>query len=577
MLVVVLTRWGSDYLPVQDSAVMDLRVRDVWSSDIPLTGAYSRYGWSHPGPLMYWLIAPFSLLFGKAAWATLVGAAVLQGIAIVWTARLAWRHGGLPVLALWLGIGTLAYTALSSSAWLEPWNPHLAFPFFTLFLLQSWLAWRGDARRLVGAVVVGSFVVQTHVGYAALVALVLVGAVVMLAVDTHRAQQRLRDLPAVRWSFLALVVLWLPVLVEPVVRSPGNLGEVARFFLNGGTDESAVGLFDALGLLAAEFRLPPPWLGGTDSVHPVTDAAEPTGVLWLIVPLAAVGAAMAAAWKRNDHTRIRAVALVIVVLVGAVATLSRIAGEPYPYLFHWRVVVAAFTVLLCAWTVVEVLGLETHRVVRGAWSGALATLVVAGSIGTTKDLVDHPSEVTPFETVTGEFVDELAGRGEPRGPTLVRFVGSALGGVHAGLVDELDRRGAPVYVDDGAPYAFGRERTAVPDGVDRLWYVVEDGHALSLLTDRPNAEVLVRTSPLSESQEIELVELQRRVVRQLRASGNESRIEVLSTTRVADTLAGLPGVELGDLRRIDALNAEVLARGTCRCAVISFPVTSPPQ
>ena len=58
---------------------MDLRVRDVWSSDIPLTGAYSRYGWSHPGPWMYWLVAPFSLAFGQAAWATLVGSALLQG------------------------------------------------------------------------------------------------------------------------------------------------------------------------------------------------------------------------------------------------------------------------------------------------------------------------------------------------------------------------------------------------------------------------------------------------------------------------------------------------------------------
>jgi hypothetical protein len=108
VLTVALTRTGRHYLPTQDFAVLDMRVRDVWSTDIPLVGAYSRFGWNHPGPAMYWLIAPLSLLTGKAAWATLVGSALLQGVAIGFTARVAWKVGGVA-----LAQGALAGQALS--------------------------------------------------------------------------------------------------------------------------------------------------------------------------------------------------------------------------------------------------------------------------------------------------------------------------------------------------------------------------------------------------------------------------------------------------------------------------------
>jgi hypothetical protein len=271
------------------------------------------------------------------------------------------------------------------------------------------------------------------------------------------------------------------------------------------------------------------------------------------------------------------VALSCTVSGAAVLTLSRIAGVPFPYLFYWRGVVAVFLTLTALWIIVDGARVFDQRVVRGVWSATLAVVVVLASVGVAQEVADHPRSITPYERVTRQFVDELVAEGEPSGPVLVRFLGSALGGVHAGIVDELDRRDAPVLVDPGAPFAFGRSRTATPDEVDELWYVVEDGHALSLLTQRPGATVLVRTQPLSPEDEAELVERQRRVARQLRQSGEEGAIEVLSSTRVADTLGDVEGLDPVDLQRIDELNGAVLASGTCRCAVISFPATSPPQ
>src|SRR5439155_9917057 len=88
VLAVVATRTGRHYVPLGDEANIDLRVRDVFTSNTPLVGAYSR-GFDHPGPLLYWLLAPLSALVGGASWATLVGGALLQGAAIAGSAWIA--------------------------------------------------------------------------------------------------------------------------------------------------------------------------------------------------------------------------------------------------------------------------------------------------------------------------------------------------------------------------------------------------------------------------------------------------------------------------------------------------------
>jgi len=48
-LIVVLVR--TDHSS-GDLALIELRTRDVLTVHPPITGVYSRYGWSHTGPLM---------------------------------------------------------------------------------------------------------------------------------------------------------------------------------------------------------------------------------------------------------------------------------------------------------------------------------------------------------------------------------------------------------------------------------------------------------------------------------------------------------------------------------------------
>jgi hypothetical protein len=98
VLAVVITRTGRSYLATSDLGVIDLRIRDIWNGYIPLVGPYSRFGWSHPGPALFLLLAIPNGIFGHAPWTTQVGGALLQGIAVCWLASLAWRRGGLALV-----------------------------------------------------------------------------------------------------------------------------------------------------------------------------------------------------------------------------------------------------------------------------------------------------------------------------------------------------------------------------------------------------------------------------------------------------------------------------------------------
>jgi hypothetical protein len=58
---------GSGLHPWGDQALLELDVRDV-SHHFVLTGAYSRYGWRHPGPLEVYILAlPYRLVAARSA------------------------------------------------------------------------------------------------------------------------------------------------------------------------------------------------------------------------------------------------------------------------------------------------------------------------------------------------------------------------------------------------------------------------------------------------------------------------------------------------------------------------------
>jgi hypothetical protein len=570
VILVVVTRAGRHYLPVQDFAVIDLRVRDVFTRDVPLVGPYSRYGWDHPGPLVYWLVAPFSALFGRPAWATQVGFALLQGAAAVWLGLIAWRRRGLWAAAFWLAVLCLSVATIGPPILLQPWGPNVTLAFFALFCCLVWLVRSDDTSLVVQAALVGSLLVQTHLGYAPLVlgGAVLVLVVLRRSVATWSAFARLRS---VRWALLVSVVMWLPALLETVLFPPGNLAQIAyHSFVRPSAPKA--GLATGLGLLAGGFRLLPAWLGGHQPANAWLLVATPTRVWWLALPLVVLGLAGWLSRRAADEDAQRLVLVCAVMLGCGAVALAGLEGPPYPYLFYWVDAVAAMTLLTAIVCVARCLPLSlAHRsAVGAALVVGLGLVVFVRAVPLAVQVAKAPIPFDRFEPATAELLRQLDASDQPTRPVMITVAGTALGGVEGGIIDQLARQGAPIRVAGGRPYQFGRDRVASPSQVGAIWYVIEESDQVSLVSDVPGAKVIAQVHPLGRADEARLTELQRKLAIQLEHDHRSGDIPTLASPLVGFSLHGVPGLAQSDLNELGALNVKV-EKGVCECSVISLP------
>ena len=153
------------WYPTNDWALIELQVRDVFTSDTPLVGAWSRFNWRHPGPLSFYLLAlPYRLAppdRGLLFATTVVNFGFVASYAWVALRQPRWRAlvalGGLALLQRGLGIEGLT----------DPWNPTTPIiPFALYVLLCVDLATARRRWTLPAMAFVASLVVQSHIGFA---------------------------------------------------------------------------------------------------------------------------------------------------------------------------------------------------------------------------------------------------------------------------------------------------------------------------------------------------------------------------------------------------------------------------
>jgi hypothetical protein len=575
VIAVVATRSGHYYVPLGDEATIDLRIRDVYTSNAPLVGAYSR-GFNHPGPLLFWLIAPLSRLFGGAAWATLVGAALLQGIAIATSGWLAFRRSG-----LLLALGVLAALGLAYSSFalgvqfLQPWNPNVAFPFFMLFLLLVWSAATGSRWSVVGALIVGTFLIQLHIGYLAVVVVPAAWGALLVFSDARRAEGRAVAQP--RWpvvagaSAVSIVVLWAAPVIQQISGDQGNLSATIRYFRD---SSGSVGFVKALGVYAAEFRIPPPWFGGSDRLELFTDRVLPESTAWLLVLIALLGLGFLAARRARQVAARRMVQLSAVTAATSIVAISRVDVELQHFLFSWRVISAVFVVLAVAWATACWARVEQRRTARLVTTVALLALIVAFFGARARDdVLRHQEYLGPRDEFARRLFAQVREAELPQEPILVRGLGDTSLGFAQGLVDELDRDGVPVRVDEQFGYQYGEGRTAAPSDVDEVWYITPYGRYHPVLEALPSARTVAEVSALPAAEEREMRTLQRSVASQLAAAGRADLEQYIDTSLFSYIVrrAGVEGVSRRDAARISALNARVEASGGCRCVITAFP------
>lgn len=223
-----------------DFSVLELQLRGVARFQHWL-GPYSRFGWSHPGPLYYWFMLPLYLVSGGSTLSMHVSAGLITLAAAAGAAVAFFRErtATLDRVAFVAALSGFALDLFSLRLPTNPWNPVvtvLPFAFYWITCLQ--LA-AGRLRALPLAVLLHAFLAQTHVSYFPCTS-ALMAVSLAFGASTARAQ----GLPLARRLVVAAIVLvaaWLPTMIAELLPGKSNLAALLSHFLGPGSKPNSKG------------------------------------------------------------------------------------------------------------------------------------------------------------------------------------------------------------------------------------------------------------------------------------------------------------------------------------------------
>jgi hypothetical protein len=444
LVVALVASAGRSWVPTGDWAMIELATGDVGTRLTPLLGPYSRFGWNHPGPLLFWVLAGPYRLTGGAPWSMLATAAAVNAVAAGAMVAFAWRVGRLVPAALVALVALGVTTASSATMAADPWNPWITVLPFGLMIVLAWAAWECDRAAVWWGVVTGSFLAQSHVGY-----IPLVGAVVLVGVvGAWRGGMRRTTL---RNAAVLGVVLWLPPLID-LVAGRGNLLDLVPG-ASGGDDATGGG--SALELVARQLSWGGPWMGGTEPSDPVTGGVVGSDVAALAIPVALFGWALSLALWRRCRGPARLQMTVLAAAVVGVVAVARIDGPAFDYIVRWWWPLAGLWWASSLWSLWEALvrpALEPRlarwlgRRAEATLAGAVAAVVLVASLpamtGAIAFAVDRPDPAARFVEVARELNDAILGELEQLAASGDRplVVVHRLGGLSGWYADALGVR-----------------------------------------------------------------------------------------------------------------------------------------
>jgi hypothetical protein len=351
---VLLTRDSSFHF-AGDQAIIGLATYEAGSGR-QLLGPYSRYGWAHPGPAWFYLMAPWLRLFGGDDAALVAANLVVHGLLAVLLVAAVPRRDGDPAPALVAaGVVLLYALRMPSSFFVDVWNPFALLLGAALLLVLAVRCRAGDWAGLLALVATGGYLVQTHVGTAPLVAVVGLVGLTAFAVGRRRARSGDAAVPSGRrghgrWAVptlaVVLVAMWWPVVQQQVTAPPGegNLDRLVEFFLLDPQEAVHPTVFQAVVAVGRVLAMAPygwdpgPWEMDVSTLPPAV-------LVGLVAQVAASALLLLAGrrWRRADAWWSGVVTLVA--LLAAVASAKTISGPVYWYLLTWVSVLPAVTLI----------------------------------------------------------------------------------------------------------------------------------------------------------------------------------------------------------------------------------------
>lgn len=581
-LVAAVSGARSGWYGASDWALEVLRVSDVAHRHSPLVGVASRFGWYHPGPLLFWLVAPGYWLLGQPGVLLVTG--LSSAVALAAIVLLADRRGGL-ALCVWTFLLTAALVhGLGASFLIDPWNPFPPFLWFVVFLFAVWSVAVGDRALIPVAVVAGTFAVQSHVGY-----LPLVLAVPALTAAGRWGADRLARPPRSDaadhvehrrpgWHPIGVavglfVLLWAAPVYQQLTERPGNLGEILRYFRH--PTDPAAGLTVAAGVMGRQLSPVGPWLTGRDATGLGLAATGHVLPAVLLVVVVAVAGALAARRGARDAGWLAVVA--VIAAVGGLIATTDVRGIIVPYLFRWWWGIAYLLWLSLGWSCWQLLRNRDARPAPAAagggghgpaaepvarWSPVLAGLLVVGGVVLVSVTSAGAVPVKPPFPQFSSAISSLQAQVRPklrRGDRYLMTIDDTTGLQEAGigLFVALRQHGYSVFLPSSRTLdpAVGSWRVVSPGSIpDRLTVVTAPLTPALRATLPAGAEVLASYDPLSPQDRATAGELSDRVRAQLHQPPSPDPLAVSSSADFQQVLIKR-GADPADVARLGALEA----------------------
>lgn len=561
--LVVLGR--QHWYPAGDMAQAELHLRGFLRHP-PLVGAAGRIGTledqgSHPGPSMWLALYPVYRLLGATSFGLMASVTALHIASIVGIVLVARRRGGIGLVLALVPVLAVVVRASGPAFFTEPWNPWVAVLPFLLFLLLVWGSADGDLVLGPLAVLVGVHCVQSHVGYLVLVVGLLGLLVLWLGWrawrDPHADRRAL-----LRWLAVASavgLVLWVPPLVDQLVRTPGNLGILWRHFTN--PTEPYIGLGGALKAYAGEVNLLGPWVVGRG--HLPSSSPNLAGFLGLV---ALWGSGVVVAARRKDRPVLLLHAVLAATSVIGILAMSRIFGPFFDYVVRWLWPLAALVVATSIWSIARAVaathGTDPARTARVAVAASVAATLVLSAVATVQFAGRAELSGEPDSRVVGGLVPQITPGLSQDDRYLVRWIDPvALGAVGFGTVLELEREGYRPGVDRWARAGALPHRELAEADADGVLYVVL-GPQIERWRARPDATELGAFDPRTPAEAERSAVLRALVEQQLRDVGRDDLADRLDAQYGLGAALFAPGLTpqlAADLSELVGLRLEAAA------------------
>ncbi len=508
------------WAPIGDIGLILLRAEDVGTANHPLLGTWTSASLSagrnvnNPGPLWFDVLAPFVRVLGPNV-GTAVAVMVANSAAIVLAAWAARRAGGVAGMLVVTALSAGLAWSLGSELLFDAWQPNaMVLPFWAL-LVTIWALSTGDLAAVPWAVGVASLIVQTHLSFVYVIALVgLAGAV--SAIFFWRRDQAAGIATPWRRPLAVTAAVGVLAWLQPLIDQFSGQGNLANLLTSSGDVGDRVGLRLGTRLVSSVVALPPWWtrasysstieatgIVGTGADRDLAEgrvAELALAVIGLVVVLAVLTTIVAVAKRRNDRPTGTLAALAAVAVASAIVALllspvNAIGVSPHQMRWLWPISTfvlagALFAVASCAGRPQLALG-----------AAAVATTVAAAAALPTYAALEGPTASRAYQPTVVALVDQLDDY-TPSGPVVFDMTGIRFAEPYSGpVIAALARNGVDVVVDDeGMIGQMGQRRRA--DGTETRQLDLLEGAAA--LDPPADAETVAFVDGLDVAERTEL-------------------------------------------------------------------------